>query len=92
MFSLPLLHCLHTVAPLTKKHIHHILRTADYTTGYRFEAVFAVDACGQHSYLCHQAQLATMTVPQFKAALKLALSFRLPEPDHEEDSFEMDLP
>ena len=91
MFTLPFRHRLWVTAPLTETHIHHILRTADYTTSYRFEAVFSVDACGQHYYLCHQAQLATMTVQQFKAAMKMALSFRLPELGHEEDSFEMDL-
>ena len=80
MLSLPILHRLQARAPLTEKRILRILRTASHTVSYRFEAVFAVDGSGQHSYLCHQLQLATMTVQQFKEALKLALSFRLPEP------------
>ncbi len=92
MFTLPLFHRLQARTPLTEKRIRRILRTVGYTASYRFEAVFAVDGSGQRYYLCHQTQLAAMTVQQFKAALKLARSFRLPEPGRNEDPFELDLP
>ncbi|HEY6543058.1 MAG TPA: hypothetical protein VIZ18_19100 [Ktedonobacteraceae bacterium] len=88
MFPLPLLHRLQARTPLTEKHIHRILRTAGFTASYRFEAVFAVDDSSQHYYLCHQAQLDNMTLQQFNAALRLALSFHLPEPGQSEDTFE----
>ena len=79
MLSLPLLQRPQARAPLSEKRIHRILRNAGYSTSYRFEAVFAIDQHGQHYYVCHRAQLSTLTARQFTAALKLALSFRLPE-------------
>jgi len=91
MLSLPFLQRLQARVPLTEKRILRILRTAGYTASYRFEAVLAVNGSGQHYYLCHQAQLATMTVQQFTVALNLALSFRLQEAGHVEDPFEKDI-
>ena len=91
MLSLPFLHRLQATAPLTEECMHRVLRTAGFTVSYRFRTVLAVDTRDQHYYLSRQAQLATMTIQQFTEALKLELSFRLPEPGHIEDPCEEDL-
>src|ERR1700730_14935956 len=90
MLFLPFRHRLQATDPLTEERMHHILRSAHCSIRYRFGVVLAVDRSGQHYYLCHQAQLATMTVQQFKEALVLALPFRLREPGHMADPFERD--
>ncbi len=91
MLFLPFRHRLQATTPLTQERMHHILRAAHCSISYRFGVVLAVDRSGQHYYLCHQAQLANMTVHQFTEAVKLALSFRLQEPGHIADPFERDL-
>ena len=64
-------------APLTKDRMLRILKAHRCTLRYRFEGVFAADCTDQEYYACRTADLASMTVQHFTAALSRAFSFRV---------------
>ena len=73
------LHSRSAKAPLTEDHMLRILKAHRCTVRYRFEGVFAADCTDQKYYVCRTADLASMTVQHFTAALTRAFSFRVRE-------------